>query len=383
MDQMAWVLGVGIAVVVVLGVAEAVARYLLSHVLRRYSKPPNLTQKIFPHEGVRRYLSDEVENKTNRDGERGNDPAAVKHLYRVLLLGGSNAACDVLSWRDSIGGHLETLLSTMEARAALGVEAAHVGVIAHSQLDSAGLLHIMRNVLPGYKKKLDTILIMIGVSDLLLWLEANAPAGALHPASDKRNWVLNHPDMEFKWKRPALVLLAWRIKMQWFGQQVERRNLGRYMVNELAARKAARPHLRIEADVSALIAAYERNLREAIELGRAHARRVIVIRQQWLNKPEPTAEEDAIIWGGRLGKPKGDPLRFIEYGQMCELLGEIDRAAARVAERSGVECVHFKDYPEQRIGVYYDHAHYTALGAHQAAEVLARQILAAGSNHGA
>jgi len=257
-------------------VVEWLCRLLLRNVLRRYSSPPNSRTIFSVHEGLRRWLPTEVEYKVNREGERGTPLPKVNLLYRVLLSGGSAAECGLLSWKDSIGGHLQTLLNQPHARATLRAEAAHVGVVAHSQLDSHGIAFILKNILPYYRP-LDTVLLLTGLSDVLLWLEAGAPSGAAAPSVAKSaEWLLNYPEMRFSVNRPATLLMLQRAWTYCFGRTVIHDKAGRHVLRELEARSQARPHVYIDLDPSVMVKVYKQNLCSAVDVARRYAKRVIL-----------------------------------------------------------------------------------------------------------
>jgi hypothetical protein len=367
-----WVASFALVAIVV----EWLCRFSLRNILRRYSNMPNSRTIFSVNERLRRWLPAEVEYAVNREGERGLPLPKVGRYYRVLLSGGSAAECCFLPWKDSVGGHLETLLNQPGARASLGVEAAHVGLVAHSQLDAYGIAFILKNILPFYRS-LDTVLLVTGLSDVLLWLEAGAPDGAAAPSVDKSaEWLLNYPEMKFRFKRPATLILLRRLWTYCFGSTTKRENAGRHVSKEMEARSRARPHVHVVSDPSVMVQAYKQNLRNAVDVAQRYAKRVILIRQYWFDKIEPTSQEDTLLWEGRLGHPKAPgPPAFIERVQMLDLFRLIGQATQETATECGVECVSLVDNLELREGIFYDDSHYAPEGGRQTAAVLAKAIL--------
>lgn len=355
---------------------ESLSRFLLRNVLRRYSIMPNSRAIFSVHEKLRRWLPAEVEYAVNREGERGMPLPQVNSLHRILLSGGSAAECALLPWGDSVGGQLERLLNEPAALTSLGAEAAHVGVVAHSQLDAHGIGFILKNILPYYRS-LDTVLLLAGLADVLLWLEAGAPSGAAAPSDDKSDeWLLNYPEMLFKVKKPATLVLLQRVWICCFGRTLRRKNAGRYAVNELEIRARAIPHVHVDSDPSVMVQAYKQNLRAAVNVARRYSKRVILIRQYCCDMPVQTPQEVALFWEGRLGDPKAPgPPRFIERSQMLDLFRMIGMATQETADDCGVECVSLVGNPEAREGIFYDDSHFAPEGGRQTAEVIANAIL--------
>ena len=357
-------------------VVEWLCRFCLRNILRRYSDMPNSRIIFSVNERVRHWLPAQVEYAINREGERGLPLPKVNSLYRVLLSGGSAAECGLLPWEDSIGGYLNTLLNTPEARVSLRAEAAHVGVVAHPQLDAHGIVFILKNILPFYRS-LDTVILLTGHSDVALWLEAGAPDGAAAPSVDKQDeWLLNYPEMRFRVSRPAIYHLLKRARIYCFGITSIRENAGRHIEKEMESRTRAMPHIRIDSDPSVMVRTYQQNLRSAVEIARRHARRVILVRQYWFDESAFTPHTKPLFWQSRLGSPKapGPPV-FIQRSQMIDLFRLVGAATEEVANECGVECVNLVEQLEPREGNLYDSTHFAPEGGRQTAEVIAKTIL--------
>ncbi len=373
------VLGLAAAVLVAV-VIEITCRISLRYLLRRYSNMPNSRTVYSVHEDLRAWLPAEVDYAVNREGERGNPLPKVKSLYRVLLAGGSAAECTLLPWEDSIGGHLDALLNAPDARAQLGTEAAHVGVVAHSQLDAHGIAFILKNILPGYRS-LDTVLLLSGLSDALLWLEAGAPSGAAAPSLDKSaEWLLNYPEMRFRTKKPAALVLLQLVWIYCFGRTVRHTGAGRYATKELKSRLSAPSPISIDSDPTVMVQTYKQNLRAAIDTARRYARRVILIEQYWFDRLDRPSQDQILSWSGRLGDPRAPgPAKFIQRAEMLELFRLVGKATLETADECGLECVSLEGNIEPRAGIFYDDLHFAPEGGRQIAEVIAKTILSPAS----
>ncbi len=136
---------------------------------------PGMRLEVRQNADVFAQVEPRVHFDVNADGERGSDvPKDKTGLFRVLVAGGSSAECLALDQTTSWPGVLERLLSTEVARRTLGVPAVHVGNIARSGIGSRQLDVILEHVLPRYGR-VAALVIMVGASDMLRWLEEGAP----------------------------------------------------------------------------------------------------------------------------------------------------------------------------------------------------------------
>ena len=103
-------------------------------------------------------------------------------LYRVLVGGGSQPEGFFLDQDTAWPGALQRMLERPEQLLRLGASKVHVGSIARSGVGSEALDLIFDRVLPRYPR-LQLIIILIGATDVLRWLEDGLPRSPV-PASD-------------------------------------------------------------------------------------------------------------------------------------------------------------------------------------------------------
>jgi hypothetical protein len=181
-------------------VSEVAARAWLKRFGRAYVWAPYSRVKMIIDREVLPTLEPAVEHYTNPDGERG-DPVPRDHgtLFRVLVVGGSAAECWFLDQGSSWPNVVQMALREPRNLAKLGAKSVHVGNIGRSLVTTRHLDAILARVLPRYDK-LDAIVFMVGVSDLVLWLESGAPKhlveGPIPPfaltvpsAGSSRSWL--------------------------------------------------------------------------------------------------------------------------------------------------------------------------------------------------
>jgi hypothetical protein len=107
----------------------------------------------------------------------------------------------------------------------------------------------------------------------------------------------------------------------------------------------------------------------------AHADRLLVVRQPWLEGPY-TAEEEAHFWHGGVGRPwKESVSLYYELEVVNRLLDLVQVRAAKVAEALGVPHLNPQPLLTQRLRHYYDHDHHTPAGAAVVAHAIAASLL--------
>ncbi len=88
-----------------------------------------------------------------------------------------------------------------------------------------------------------------------------------------------------------------------------------------------------------MLAHFDRYFRSAIRQAKAHADRVIVVRQPWFDK-RCTADEAALMWHGGVGQAWREQVTtYYSCEVLSRLMALLDARAARVAHELGVEQV--------------------------------------------
>lgn len=368
------------AAVLVLSIAtiELVARWWLRHRSRYYVLPPATRVRLHPDPEVFPQLERVVRFETNSDGERGGEaPAATQQLYRVLVAGGSQPEGYLLDQDTSWPGALQHLLQKPEHLASLQATRVHVGSIARSGVGSEALDLILERVLPRYPR-LSTIIILVGASDVLRWLEVGAPAAAPPPVRvpDVFRW---HPERTFGWmpRRLALVEIARRIRHRCL-RLVEVHDRACRWVGRARAMRARASVVRTSTpDPEPMLAHFERHLTRAIQRARAHADRVILVRQPWFDRPA-SPEELALMWHGGAGQAWLEEVTtFYSLDVLSDLMARLDARAAGVARALDVEHLDLRPLLEASARTYYDFFHATPAGARLIAAAVAAAVLRA------
>jgi lysophospholipase L1-like esterase len=356
--------------------AELGARWWIRHRRRYYVLPPGLRLRLEPDPEVLPQLERSVRFDVNAEGERGDElPRSRDGLFRVLVAGGSQPEGYLLDQDTTWPGALHRLLQSPEHLQRLGTARAHVGSIARSGVGSQALDLILRRVLPRYPR-LQTIIILVGASDVLHWLELGAPPAP--PTAVRTSDVFRcHPELTFGWRpnRLALVELLLRMRQRWLRPVQVHAHTCRWVAKARAMRARA-AEIRSEVpDPSPMLAHFDLHFRRALRTAKAHADRVIVVRQPWFDK-HCTPEEAALMWHGGIGQSwREDVTAFYSLEVLSRLMALVDARAARTAHEVGVEQLDLMPIVEPSAKTYYDFFHATPAGARTIAAAVAASVL--------
>jgi lysophospholipase L1-like esterase len=372
-----WLLGAALAAAACLLAAETGCRWWLRRHSGYHVWPPRAKIEIRPDPEAFPDLDRRARFDVNADGERGSDVRADEAgLYRILAAGGSAVECFALDQPKSWPGTLERLLDVPESRLALGARRVHVGNIGHSGVGSAELDLILERVLPRYGP-LDAMLIMVGTSDVYHWLEDGAAPSRPPACVPELLLFSRHPLQRFGWtpSTSALAEVARRLERLWLGRVQIRERAGAWCVPARRMRAQAKEVRSTMPDPAVMLDHFERHFHSLLRRARAHADRVLVVRQPWFEGAY-TAEEASRFWHGGVGRPWKEKVSvYYSLEVVNRLLDLLDGRAAKVADALGV--AHLNLRPRLTLGLrhYYDHDHLNPAGAAVVAQAVAAALL--------
>ena len=360
-----------------LAASELAARAILRAGGAYYVWRPHDRTHMQPDRAALPSLEPLVHFEINAEGERGDElPSDRRGLYRVLVAGGSAAEGYMLDQPSSWPGVLQSLLREPKARERLGARHVHVGNIARSLVPCETILTMLERVLPRYDR-LDLVLLMVGASDAVTWLEQRCPV-PLPQARFGLDYMFDeHCERRFGWKPTELALraLGSRIMRRVRAPQVRERT-GSKLVELRERRHNATRWIDSAPDPEPMLARFEHNLAAMIERCRAKGARVIVVRQPWFDKELSDAEE-AVMWNFCIGRPYVETTtEYYTHPLVRTLLTRLDERAAATAQRLGVEEVDLRPAVASDLVHYYDYLHFTPQGARTVGEQVARVVLA-------
>ena len=353
---------------------ELAARWWIRRRDEYYVQPPGLRLRLEIDPDVFPQLERHTRFDVNSQGERGDEiPASSAGLYRVLVAGGSQPEGFLLDQDTAWPGALQRMLERPESLAALGASSVHVGSIARSGVGSEALDVLFDRVLPRYPR-LQLIVIMIGATDVMRWLEYGAQS--VVPPVRVADIFRCHPEGPFGWKPNALA--AWelllRARRRWLRPIVLHKRAGRWYGEARAMRARAKEILHETPDPAPMLEQFEFHFRRVLEQAAAHADRVIVVRQPWFDKSY-TNEEAAQMWHGGAGQAwRENVTTFYSFDVVSRLMARVDQRAASIADALRIEHVDLMPILERSLNTYYDGFHATPAGASIVAATVAAAI---------
>lgn len=327
-------------------------------------------------------LEAEVRIAVNDDGERGDAlPTDWSDTYRVLVAGGSAAECYMLDQPTQWPAVLQRALTERAER--LDARRVHVGNIGRSLVRCEYVEWMLRATLPRMPR-LDAVVLMVGASDLVAWLEQGCPSQVESGALDPERCFQQHDLGPYGWQRSRLALrqLVKRIKHRLQPSVSRRERVGKSFAKSRAMRAAAKQMITVTPDPAPMLALYEAWLHRTIEAARSTGARVIVARQPWLQR-DFTPEEAKLLWNFGQGRPyEGTVTTYYDIQVVHELLAAVDRSTARVADELGVEACELRSRLDASFETFYDTLHFTPRGAEAVGRLIARALLEPGVLHG-
>ena len=366
------------ALVTAIVAAELLARFWARHlgyfVHRRWDR-----SRMALRESARLSLEHSVIFEVNGEGERGDPlPLYPQGLYRILVAGGSAVECGLLYQSAAWPSVVQCILNRPVALKALAARRVHVGNVGRSLTPVSVVHQILKRTLPRYQK-LDLVILMVGGSDAIEWMELKTPSHLGETPVDSGRGFRENPLERFGWgpKRLALRRLVgeyWRR----YGRPVCIRKDFTGNLHELRqARQQASRLIGAFPDASPMLDHLEYNLRRAVEVARGKGARVVIVRQPWLDKIL-TADEESLMWNFRRGRIFGraqEDDAYFTHDAVRDLLWKIDRRIAGSAEDLGVEQVDLSAAVAPTLENFYDFIHFTPAGARRVADAVAAAVL--------
>jgi lysophospholipase L1-like esterase len=353
---------------------ELVARWWIRRRDEYYVLTPGLRFRLEIDADVFPQLERTTRFDANSEGERGDElPRSRAGLYRILVAGGSQPEGYLLDQDTAWPGALQRLLEQPDTRSKLGAARVHVGSIARSGVGSEALDLLFDRVLPRYPR-LQLIIVMVGATDVMRWLEYGA--GRSLPPVRTSDVFRCHPEGPFGWKPKDLA--AWelllRARRRWLRPVVVHQRAGRWYADARAMRARAQEIRHEMPDPAPMLEQFEFHFRRALEQARAHADRVLVVRQPWFDK-QYTPEEAAHMWHGGAGQAwRENVTTYYSFDVVSRLMACVDRTAAAIADSLDIEQVDLMPILERSLTMYYDGFHATPQGASAVAHTIAAAI---------
>lgn len=367
-----------IALALLFGVVtvEAISRFWIEYRKRYYVFTPGKRLQVHLDRDVCPQLPPVARFYINSDGERGDEPPRSRDgLYRILVAGGSISECYFLDQETTWPAVMQRLLQRQDNLTALGASRVHVGCIARSGVGSEGLDLIFNRVLPQYSR-LQLIVVIVGVTDVMHWIEQGTPDVLKHVKVD--DVFQYHPERQFGWnpKRTATMELVKRALRRWLHPLEFNLNAGQWVTRARIMRSRAVDVRNEIRDPSLLLDHFEFHFRRLMLQAAAHADRVLFFRQPWFKTCSP--QDTAAMWHGGIGKAWQASENITTYYSLdafSQVMSRLDERAASVADTLGITQLELMPIIESSLQNYYDGFHLTDVGAQRIADTVTATIL--------
>jgi hypothetical protein len=371
-------LAAGLLVLAALAVAaELLARAWLARFGAYYVWPPFARLELHTDREAVPELEPTIRIEFNADGERGGPvPEDSRNVFRVLVAGGSVAECWFLDQESSWPLVIQRCLGEPANLARLGARRVHVGNIARSLVACEHVEQMLERVLPRYER-LDVVLLMVGASDLVHWLERGTPARIDRDDIPIDAIFHQHPVGPFGWTPRTLALrrVLSSARRRLLRPVVHLENVGRRIARARLSRQRASEIIREVPDPGPMLDRFERSLRKLVERARTKAKRVVVVRQPWLEK-EFTPEEERRLWMFGAGRIHSEAVTaYYAHEVVWKLMRKVDDRVRRACAELGVESVDLMPVVPPTFDLWYDEMHHTARGCERIGKALAGAIL--------
>lgn len=361
--------------------AELVARFCLRHFGGYYPFTPHHRQRFELDRASLPMMEPVVRWSINSDGERGDE--YVPGDTRVLLAGGSCVECYYLDQPSTVSHQLQEALNARWPKTAPNVAGEsgrhiHVGGLGKSKINCGQIRFMLEKSFARYGR-LDAVVLMVGASDLVRWLELGTPEDDWQDPAPMGHIFGQHPELEFGWRpgqlalRAALVRLVRRLRKP----EEHRTAVGARLVQLRERRNAATPKVDSVPDLGPMLDRFDRNLGRLIDDLKARADVVVVSRQPWMGGAL-TEDQERWMWNYATGPiySRAD-VDYFERSLVDRMLSQVAERCGEVTRRHGAVDVDMPALLESSLENFYDENHFTPAGAKRVAELLADAVVAA------
>lgn len=314
---------------------------------KRNTWPVGLHQVLRPDLTVIPGASEKARVTVNSDGIRGPEMPVDRHTKRVLCVGGSSTECRYLDDSKTWPNRLMELLN--EGRPEDPCWVGNSGVSGRASRE-----HLQFLQETDWLQKIDAIVIMVGINDLIRDL-AGVPDGNLSSAGAPL-WT--------KARLLAPVRRLWiRERARWSVLQDDRGEWYRKARQERQASRIVEESPLRDED----LAQYEQRLRSIAQLGKARGVQVVFVSQPTVWRKNLPPEIEARLWFGRIPS-KG----FLSSGSLRQAMDRYNNVTRHVCDVEGIDFADLSPM-DGKAEFFYDDCHFTEAGAEEVARLIAQQ----------
>ena len=197
------------------------------------------------------------------------------------------------------------------------------------------------------------------------------------PAIQTSDVFKYHPEHPFGWRPRALaaVELLRRARNRWLRPLEIHPRAGAWIGRARAMRARAKEIRTAMPDPAPMLDHFELHFDRLLRRAKAHADRVLVVRQPWFEK-DFSPEEAANMWHGAVGQPwREEATTYYSLEIFTRLMSLLDVRAAKVCDALVVEHLDLMPTIDQSLATFHDGFHPTPGGAEAVATAVSEAIL--------
>ncbi len=344
--------------------------YFFTHKTGYFVWPPNTKRTFNPNPSLIPGIRGMAEFKTNSWGIRGRD-FSDEDSYRILTIGGSTTEGLYLDESETWPTKLEKYLNEIS-----GIQV-WVGNVGRSGMSAKEhILHV--KYLPKDYPKIDAVIILVGVNDLLRWL-ANPDfledfdnegklldrAFVMHPHFSYRS-LLTYQMVERAYYKIDLLVNE--------PPQGFQEGSGEHFI-DLRRKRHDSPKIDTIPDLSLALTVYKRNINKIIDLAQSKNVRIIFLTQPTMWRPDLNEKEKGFLWLGSKGYVF-DPnvTEYYSVRALSFMMKKYNDTLLNVCRERGVECIDIASMLPQDTTIFYDDCHFNEDGSKKVTSIIGRYL---------
>jgi len=350
-----------------------------------FVSPPGTRAVFRPSSEIMPGVEGESHFSINEHGLRG-DAFSADQTYRILAVGGSATECLFLDDKEAWPYLLQEILN---AKAELG-KPIWIGNAARSGLNSRNHIVQVERLTAQYPR-VDALLILVGVNDLLYRLQADKqyrPFPGVEGLSSDEYQALMASSFSVLPSRSVQFPLYVPMELSSRLQAIKRRffdahnpaliqdDAGKIYLEWRKNRRSASSLRTSLPDLSTALEEYARNLNRMIDDANTKQIKIIFVAQPAMWRSELTKEEENLLWMGGVGDYQTEPgHEYYSSAVLAQALNVYNKTLLATCRNRNIQCIDLASQLPINTSVFYDDVHFNESGSRQVARVIGAELL--------